>query len=204
MTTVCLPCLALLVAASPAYARQGRHAGGTSAVASANAKAKTRETVRAALAPSDHSVLAGGGSLLVRSADGVYMSAHASGLTPGDAVTAWFVFFNKPEHCATRPCTVADLGNADVQASLVNATGRIVGADGTVDVGAFRATGDGTNTESGPGLTEPFKAEIHLVLRSHGPALVDDADSLRQQLTMFLGGCPPNTCANMVVSIHEP
>ena len=129
---------------------------------------------------------------------------HSAGLAPGTAVNAWWVFFNNPKKCATTPCSVADLSNSDVQASLVNATGRIVGADGTADFGAFKAVGDTTGAFTGPGLLNAMKAEIHLVVRSHGPALLDDAAQLAQQLSQFNGGCPPNTCANLQVSIHQP
>jgi hypothetical protein len=53
------------------------------------------------------------------------------------------------------------------------------------------------------GLVEPFKAEIHLVVRTHGPASGDPA-VLQAQLNMFNGGCPPNTCGNVQVSVHQP
>jgi hypothetical protein len=144
------------------------------------------------------------GSVLVRSKEGAYMSVHAAGLTPGTAVTAWWVFFNSPEGCLTSPCTPADLNNPDAQPSLVSAAGRIVGPDGTADFGAYRAVGDTTGAFSGPGLLNPFKAEIHLVVRSHGPAVLDDPQVLQEQLSMFNGGCPPNTCANLQAAIHEP
>lgn len=146
----------------------------------------------------------GGGSLLTRFRDGVYMSLHSFGLVPGEAVTAWWVFFNDPKDCATSPCTAADLANAEAEPSLVYATGRVVGADGTADFGAFRAVGDATGAVSGAGLLNAFKAEIHLVVRSHGAALMDDPQALAAQLSGFNGGCPPNACANIQVSVHQP
>jgi hypothetical protein len=49
-----------------------------------------------------------------------------------------------------------------------------------------------------------MKSEIHLVLRSHGPAMVDNPQVLQEQLSSFNGGCPPNTCGNLQASIHQP
>jgi hypothetical protein len=152
----------------------------------------------------------GAGSQLVRSKDGVFMTFHSQGLAPGTVATAWWVFFNDPKECATDPCRVADLlSNPASQPSLLYAAGRIVGPDGALDLGSFRAAGDTTGGESfppfpatNPGLLDPKRAEIHIVIRTHGPALTGGA--LAQQLTTFNGGCPPNTCANVQVSIHQP
>ena len=166
---------------------------------------QSRTTVQPLLRFGDLTVIPSSGSTLTRTRDGVYMSLHAADLIPGTIVTAWWVFFNNPKKCNTTPCTPDDLfNNPEAEGSLVNATGRVVGADGTADYGAFIAVGDATGAFLGSGLTNPMKAEIHLVTRTHGPALLDDAEQLRQQLTMFNGGCPPNTCANLQVSIHRP
>lgn len=132
------------------------------------------------------------------------MSFHSSGLTPGTVATAWWAFFNQPKRCATSPCGLPDLNNPDAQPSLLVATGRVVGADGTADFGAFRAVGDTTGAVFGPGLVNAMKAEIHLVVRTHGPAILDDPQTLQAQLSTFNGGCPPNTCANLQISIHQP
>jgi hypothetical protein len=154
----------------------------------------------------------GAGSQLVRSNDGVFMTFHTQGLTPGTVATAWWVFFNDPKECLTSPCRVADLlTNPASQPSLLYAAGRVVGADGTLDLGSFREVGDTTGGESfppfpstNPGLLDAKRAEIHIVIRTHGQALLGDAAALTAQLTSFNGGCPPNTCANVQLSIHEP
>ncbi len=153
-------------------------------------------------------VVPGAGTVLVRTREGVFATFHASGLAPGTVATAWFAIFNFPRHCATSPCTSADLVNPEVQASVLGFGGRILGADGTATYGAFRAVGDATAPGGPPGtpnagLMRPLRAEIHLVTRTHGPALLDDPEVLAQQLGMFNGGCPPNTCANLQASIHQ-
>ena len=53
------------------------------------------------------------------------------------------------------------------------------------------------------GLLRPSKAEIHLAVRTHGPAS-GDPNVLQAQLGAFNGGCPPNACMNVQVSVHQP
>jgi hypothetical protein len=177
---------------------------GQSAEKGQAAKPKQKITIQPVTVFGNQSVVPGTGSVLTRTKDGVYMSLHSFGLEPGTAVTAWWVFFNNPEKCATTPCTPADLSNPEVQGSLVNATGRIVGTDGSAEFGAYRAAGDTTNTHTGSGLLNAFKAEIHVVVRTHGPAMTGDSETLKQQLSLFNGGCPPNTCVNVQASAHRP
>jgi hypothetical protein len=155
----------------------------------------------------DESVVPGTGTILVRNRDHVFATIHTAELPPGEVVTAWWVIFNYPRHCATRPCGGDDFDKPAVQGSLANAGGKIIGADGTATYGAYRKAGDrtGVSTEVGSnvGLLNPRGAEIHLFTRTHGPAL-NDPMILRQQLSMFIGGCPPNTCDNLQASIHQP
>ena len=160
----------------------------------------------------DGALIQGAGSELIRSKDAVFMTFHTQGLTPGTVATAWWVVFNNPKACATSPCRVADLlNNPYSQPSLLYAAGRIVGADGALDMGAFLAVGDTTGSASvpvppfpavNPGLLDPKNAEVHVVIRSHGAALMGNL--LTAQLTNFNGGCPPNMCANVQASVHQP
>lgn len=199
---ICCALLAAFILAPLAQARTG-HAGEIR-LTGEDANTKPKISIQPLLLFSDRSVLPGGGSLLARTREGGYMSFHSSGLTPGTVATAWWAFFNQPKMCATSPCGVPDLNNPDAQPSLLLATGRVVGPDGTADFGAFRAVGDTTGAFFGPGLVNAMKAEVHLVVRTHGPAIVDDPQTLQAQLSTFNGGCPPNTCANLQVSIHQP
>ena len=149
-------------------------------------------------------VAPGTGSILVRTTEGVGATVHAFGLVPGNAYTLWVVVFNNPKKCATDPCTPADLSNPDVQGVLLSGTGQIAGEDGTADFGVFRAVGDPSGKEGGTAeaLEKPFKAQIHLAVRSHGPASADPA-VLHDQLTMFNGGCAP-TCMTVQFAPHQP
>ncbi len=144
------------------------------------------------------------GTMLARKSNAVSMAINSSGLVPGTVVTAWFGIFNNPQFCATTPCTPADEANPLVQASVINAGGKIIGADGVADFGGYRAVGDTIGVFSGPGLLNPMTAQIDLVVRSHGPALIFHPDLLAQQLSIYNGGCPPNPCQSLQVSTHLP
>lgn len=153
------------------------------------------------------SVVPAAGSILFRHREGVAFTFSTSGLIPGDVVTAWLAVFNNPEFCATTPCTPADFANPDVDGTLFSTGGRVIGPDGKAVYSAYRAVGDLTgarpNFGTGNGLVKPTSAQIHLVARTHGPANLIDLTVLQQQLTMFNGGCPPNTCTTIQASVHE-
>jgi hypothetical protein len=170
---------------------------------SGNPKISSRSVVNMATG----AVVPSAGSTLFRHRDGVFFSFYTSGLTPGHAVTLWMAVFNNPRFCATSPCTPADFANPDVNGTLLNTGGQVIGPDGKGVYGAFRAVGDTTGarpmTGTGNGLVKPKKAEIHLVARDHGPANLMDPTVLEQQLTTFNGGCPPNTCMNVQASVHQ-
>ena len=145
------------------------------------------------------------GTSLSRNNGGVFVTTHVQGLTPGTVVTAWLVAFNNPKYCATNPCSVADIANPDVDASPVYIGGRIIGLDGAATYGAYRSVGDATGWNgggTGNGLVNPLGAEIHIALRTHGPASADPA-ILAMQLSTFNGGCPPNMCATFAASIFQ-
>lgn len=144
----------------------------------------------------------GAGSQLTRDKDSIFGIINTKGLNPGWVYTAWFGIFNNPENCATRPCSGTDFANPAVMGSRVNFGGRLIGADGAATYGGYLAVGDTTSAFDGPGLLDPKHAEIHMVVRAHGPALMGAA--FTDQLSLFNGGCPPNTCVNVQASVHAP
>lgn len=133
------------------------------------------------------------------------------------ALTIWWVVFNKPENCATSPCGEPDLFDPTVQASAFYAGGTLTDTEGdamfvsslyeTVP-GKFKKVDPNTSLLGGPGLLNAMKAEIHAVVRSHGPALFDVPGGVRDQLTGFLDpGCQelggPNECEDIQFAIHQ-
>ena len=151
-----------------------------------------------------HATVAGTSSTLVRTDGRVTMNLITSGLEANGAYTVWWVIFNNPERCATNPCTEADLApgvRAATGASPLYVTGQLVRGDGKATFGGSLAVGDTNGALFGPGLLEPQKAEVHIVVRTHGQAIPGMVD---EQLGSFNGGCPPNTCANVQAAQHLP
>jgi hypothetical protein len=146
-------------------------------------------------------------STLIRNDRGVTMTFHTTGLVSGNAYTVWWVIFNNPSACVGG-CGEDDLTNPAVRASLVFATGHVVGNDTAANFGAWLGVGDTDGVLPNPpspaglyGLENARTAAIHLVVRSHGPA---DPHLLPDQINSFLGGCSSNPYMNVQASIHEP
>jgi hypothetical protein len=134
-----------------------------------------------------------GTSMLVRTENGISASLRSTGMTPGQAVTMWFVIFNYPEFCATSPCGPADIPNPDVKFDGLYAAGHVIGGTGLANFGGHLPVGDPSGSlfvEQGMpavGLLNPLGAEVLLMLHVHGPA--GTGQLLKSQISSFLGGC---------------
>jgi hypothetical protein len=139
----------------------------------------------------------GSSAMLVRTDKGVTMTIHTSGLDPGAAYTVWWVIYNNPEHCQSDVCTdPPDFGNPDVQATLLHATGHVIGNNGVGNFAAHLAEGDPSSGDE-LGLVDASKAQIELVVRSHGQPI---PGMVKEQITMFNGGCSINVCESEQVT----
>ena len=161
-----------------------------------------------------------GTSTLVRSHDGLQVNIDTSDL-PAGAYTVWWFFFNEPSQCSDGNCGIYNdslppPGNVAAGLSVAWATGGIVGPDRQ---GHFSASvglgpeGTANGVLWGPGLIDPFTAEVHVEVRYHGPAAWDDLDLLMQQITNVGGNCnadsfgaEPNTfhCYGAQATAHQP
>lgn len=149
---------------------------------------------------SDLSVVEGGAAQLVRTGSAVSASLRTTGLQKGDVVTIWWVIFNHPDACENpleaigSACSRPDLANPDVQPSVMWATGNVVGGSGASSFAAHLKEGEITAYHplfvGSPGLVDVTGAEIHLVVRPHGPLIPELAVEMR---TTFAGGCTPET-----------
>ena len=115
---------------------------------------------------------------LNRTAEGVNVTIDTTMLTAGAAYSIWWIIFNNPGACTSLGCGIdgADFGNPAVEASIMNATGRVADANGNATFSAFLPVGF-MHTEPasgnlrqllGPGLQNATGAEIHVVIRCHG------------------------------------
>lgn len=102
------------------------------------------------------------------------------------------MIFNNPSGCAG-PCDEPDLFNPAAEASVFWATGGVVGANGVAHFLAKHGVGDprgapGTQDIIGGGAIDPQAAEVHNVIKYHGPASSDPA-VLYEQTHTLMGSC---------------
>jgi hypothetical protein len=76
----------------------------------------------------DASEIGGTEATLIRMNGGVHVTVDTVGLTPGNAVTAWFVVFNSPENCSGGECGEDDIFMLDGDGKF------ILNSDGTPPV----------------------------------------------------------------------
>lgn len=168
---------------------------------------KTYQTVNIFRAGSPSTRLQGAATLF-RSRHGLEMRIATTHLDPNAAYTVWWVVFNNPSGCVG-PCGPTNLRNPAARASVFYAAGFVTGDDGTGNVTAH--VEDGVlpagvevvpeGTVAGLDRGNGFGAEVHLVVRSHGPVIAGMADS---QIGSFNGACPPNTCMNQQAAVFQP
>lgn len=164
---------------------------------------------------------------LVRMDNGIYMNVKTNGLEPGHVVTMWYVVFNNPEYCSGGECGEDDVFNLNADGSfifnadgtppmneeawdaigisLLRADGVVIGEDGTADLRGHLPVGDTIEAVAGPGLLDPYKAEVHAVLRDH---MEPKADMLNDMINSMNAGCseafPNEPCHDPQFAIFKP
>lgn len=145
-----------------------------------------------------------GSSKIVRNNKGVSGNLSASlsnsvGSAEGLAVTLWIIIFNNPDECETPyACGAdADFVNPAVMPDALYGAGNIVDSSEEVSFGFHKKAGDnsgsiadlfGMPTDEGEpfGLRNPRGAEIHYVVRLHGPMIPMEMPA---QIKSYEGGC---------------
>jgi hypothetical protein len=147
-------------------------------------------------------------SKLVRKNNWVDVEIKTSGLDPSTPYTLWGAVFNQPQYCAASPCGEGDLPispghDPRVAASVVYVSGGFSGADGTLRLeGRLDRARNGvkpTQTLFGPGLLNGASAEVHFVLRGHGPGAGDPLLAIGS----YDAGCTDtNPCTDQQATVH--
>lgn len=160
-------------------------------------------------------------ALLVTGPEGASMHLTSHGLTPGNAVTIWFVALQNPHLCQKNPCTPGEaMGMPEMETIAVNGGGTVVPADGRVEVSAHLPGGKVPTNLFDTEFVTPETAEYHLVIHDHGPLIPALAADM---LSSFRGGCTlesvpphypdtarsdgeggPNTCVSRQVALFVP
>ncbi len=139
----------------------------------------------------------------------VRANVTTNALEPDFAYSIWWVVFNNPEFCATPyKCAGSDLevngGDPRIMASVFYAGGMLADGNGSTNTSLTLVPGR-TKRELFAqsrdwGLRNLRKAEIHVVIRSHGLAGI--AGPVSKQIGTGNEACPESGCANKFFSIH--
>lgn len=159
--------------------------------------------------PDADPVIVPGATILVRDikADIVTATVTSTALMPNDVYSIWWVVFNKPWKCMTPwQCGSSDLGNPATKSSVFWGGGIIADGDGYGTTQMEMRPGKTRRELFGPLLTDTGLqnlkfAEIHVVLRTHGPAGM--AGTVAKQLATVGEACPSPDCANRFFSVHR-
>lgn len=128
--------------------------------------------------------------------------------TTGDATTMWFVVFNYPDECdngcGEDEVLGAAMGGPNAAGVGVHfGNGHVAGGEGFNSAARLKE-GDMTGVLFGMGLKDAMTAEVHAVLRSHGPADELTGQQLSTALHSVAGGCEVNTCGDAQAAIFKP
>lgn len=163
-----------------------------------------------------------GTSTLHRNKKNITVNFKTNELIPGHAVTLWWVIWNNPENCGTPyQCNDSDFALADlVNVEVLYAAGHVIGSTGQGNFSASLKVGDDSGSVNdlfglppAGGLLDTQKAEVHLVIRTHGPKI---PGIVNEQINSYAGGCdnlfeiPPFTeypdeigkCADIIAAVH--
>lgn len=152
----------------------------------------------------DGSAVASSSATLNRSESSITTSLSTGELSEGGTTyTLWWVIFNNPAECehgmpGLSTCGEADLllfgGKPEISSSVFFAAGNVIGNTGNLNFGAHLQEGELPSGPGqvawGPGLVDASTAEVHLVVRSHGPV---QPGIEAEQITTFGGGCTSET-----------
>ena len=157
-----------------------------------------------------------GSSKLIRTEDHLGVKLHTTGLVKHQVITVWWVIFNNPEYCEDTPCGMPDLFDENVQPACLYADGDIVSGNGNSRYQGRLNIGDERDScldffeGEDHGLLNPEGAEVHFVVRSHGPLIPGMVPEMR---STFAGGCEEHLdqgitpeqlgeCADLQFAVH--
>ena len=150
-----------------------------------------------------------GTATLKKNDKGFTVKFEVSDLIHGHTYTLWCVAWNKPGECSTpNQCSDGDFANADlVEVEVMYIAGHLVGKSGKGNFSGHLNEGDdsgSTNAFFGlpgfGGLQDVDLAELHFVLRSHGPAI---PGLVNEQINSYEGGCTTFFAPFTQIPMHE-
>lgn len=153
-----------------------------------------------------------GASTLTRKSDRIALNGYATGLKPGHAYSIWWAVYNLPKKCVDGNghfdevgCGKDEVENMELaeltKTSLLWAGGTISDVNGNASFSAELVAGNPFGAVMmGPGLLYPMKAEVHFLLRDHGPMILGAVD---KQVASFDYGCDVYECREVQGGVHK-
>jgi hypothetical protein len=149
-----------------------------------------------------------GTAYLNRNGNGFTVNVMTTDLTPGYTYTLWAVVFNIPGEC-TDGCDEPDIFDPDVMADVLYIAGHVAGSNGKGNFSGHLMEGDDSGSifplpgvsNTPIGLIDKDAAEIHFVVRCHGPKIPGEVDD---QINTFMGGCDTYTCEDIQFAVFPP
>lgn len=149
-----------------------------------------------------------GTATLLRTNNKISMTFKVDGLNPGHAYTIWWVIWNKPEECTTPyACDVVDFDMSEVvEVDALYAAGHVVGNSGKGNFSGSLKESDTSGSINdlfalpAYGLQDARTAEVHLVLRDHGPKI---PGQVNDQINFYPGGCVTGDCNDPLFAIFS-
>ena len=139
-----------------------------------------------------------GTAYLNKNNKGFTVNLMTTGLTPGYTYTLWAVVFNIPGNCVDG-CNGPDLGDAEGEVMYI--AGHVAGNNGKGNFSGHLNEGDDSGSindifslPANGGLRDVDVAEIHFVVRCHGPKIPGEVDD---QINSFNGGCHTGLCEDI-------
>ena len=175
------------------------------------APAGAKATDKAGLYDFETGLAIGGGAhtTLQRTADAVSLRYHSRSLTPGNAYTVWFVILNDPLLCEGEGedagCGEDDVGEGRA-AVIYSGAGGIANGGGNLNAIGSLTEGNPEGyqnllhdlaVDGAARFTDAEGAEIHTVLRDHGPSTGDP-----HQVETYAGDCTSASSFGLP-SVHE-
>lgn len=150
-------------------------------------------------------------SVMQRSHNGVSVTLRTTGLEPDTVYTLWMLVFNRPDQCVGIPMVslcnpgAGDITRPGVEGSVLWTAGGISDSFGQIRLsGSVFADGSTPGLKLfGPGLEDPFRPEIHMVLKRHGPAVELATMGLLNTALTTPGGCV-DACVDVQATSHLP
>ncbi len=144
-----------------------------------------------------------GYSMLVRKESSILARVDTGRPTSGEQV--WWLVFNNPEACATRPCSVQDIYSKDTRADLIPAdqeqrgrshSGNICLTAGERSKSLMPRFGMPAN-----GLIDAGAAEVQLLV---GEAAREMESWVRRMSSDSMSDCASGSCGPVMIAVHTP